>query len=46
MEKDGKKTIPRCTFNHRDELVSFDTDMAHRMAADFRMKLALRTLRK
>jgi Na+/H+-dicarboxylate symporter/ABC-type amino acid transport substrate-binding protein len=27
--------LPFCFLNHRDELVGFDIDMAHRMAADF-----------
>jgi Na+/H+-dicarboxylate symporter/ABC-type amino acid transport substrate-binding protein len=31
--------LPFCFFNHRGELVGFDIDMAHRMAADFRVGL-------
>jgi len=31
--------LPFCFFNHRNELVGFDIDMAHRMAADFRVEL-------
>lgn len=31
--------LPFCFFNHRDELVGLDIDLAHRMAADFRVGL-------
>lgn len=33
------RRLPFCFFNHREELVGFDIDMAHRMAADFGLGL-------